>query len=301
MATLASIPEANTSLSSTHDVRPLHRRTASFEKIRPDPASSSRRPTRVRNLVRQPQAAPGRLRQAHGHRRPPAQGPDGPDTDSRCRDGSTRKITETHPQPAAPQNRLSDAASSADQTLESSVSSVDLDSFPLPPSSTVPRHQPGSTSRPNVQVPAATSWTRGVIPAHDRSISAAHRGFDDTAADVAWISKHTSVDSALVEAISRTIIQQLRLFSAIKQGDRGSSNPHKSTYAYERSSRREALDRFAKDLDRYAENTEAKGKTVHYTPTPTRSGENLHTVSALMPFHPEFRAAGLAVTPKDQA
>lgn len=320
MASLASIPEANTSLANARDIKPLHRRTASFERMRPRSRVLvlSRRPTRVRNPARPPQA-PTRLPQTHGYEHVPAQNQDSLDVQSRRGRNSPRGEDEMPMHPGAPATRQSDTTWSADQAFETSLSSVDLDSFPLPPSNNMPLRRPRTASRPVAEIstnldaphPRPTTTAQGrVMPTKDKAIPTTRlRCFGDAAADVARASKHTSVDSALVEAISRTVIQQLRLFSAIKQGDRVFGKAPKSnvspTYAYDSQSRtsshREALDRFTKDLHRYAENTGVKGKTVHSTPTPTKSGETLHTVSALMPFRPEFRAAGLAVTSKDQA
>ncbi|PNY26891.1 Uncharacterized protein TCAP_03181 [Tolypocladium capitatum] len=321
MASLASIPEAISSLANTRDIKPLHRRTASFERIRPRSRVLvlSRRPTRVRNPARPPQV-PTRLPQTHGRGHAPAQNRNGLDVQPRRGRNSPREENKTQMHPGAPATHQTDTASSADRTFETSLSSVDLDSFPLPPSSNMPLRWSRTASRPvpkistNIETPhlhpGPSAQGRAMSPRDKGMPTTRRRCFGDAVADVARASKHASVDSALVEAISKTVIQQLRLFSAIKQGDRVFSKTPRSnaspTYAHDNqsrssSSRREALDRFTKDLHRYVENTGVRGKTVHSTPTLTKSGETLHTVSALMPFRPEFRAAGLAVTSKDQA
>ncbi|TQV95866.1 hypothetical protein IF1G_05695 [Cordyceps javanica] len=63
------------------------------------------------------------------------------------------------------------------------------------------------------------------------------------------------------------------------------------------SSQQDAVDRFAKDLERYAKRRREGEATIPRK----RSAATLRTVSALMPFRSEFESAGLAVTSKDQA
>lgn len=65
------------------------------------------------------------------------------------------------------------------------------------------------------------------------------------------------------------------------------------------SSQRRAVDRFARELERYANRTGARGRLPASTPT-SESGVSLHTISALLPFQAEFKAAGLAVTSAEQ-
>ncbi|TDZ26663.1 Succinate dehydrogenase assembly factor 1 [Colletotrichum orbiculare MAFF 240422] len=65
------------------------------------------------------------------------------------------------------------------------------------------------------------------------------------------------------------------------------------------SSRRREVDRFAKQLEIYAQRREAAGKLHINTPTP-ESGLSLHTVTALLPYQDQFLAAGLAVTSTQQ-
>ncbi|RCI11573.1 hypothetical protein L249_7258 [Ophiocordyceps polyrhachis-furcata BCC 54312] len=278
MATLASIPEASTSLPDTHPIRSLQR-TASFERIRPRSRVLvlSRRPARVRNPARRAHVS-NATRQATSYK------PDAPPEASR-RHPKVRDETLVNTQSAPQSSQLNDP------TVESSLSSVDLDSFPLPPTHHFVKP---STRREGV-----------VSPPRDRLLSNTRRCFGEVAVDVARGSKHSSVDSTLVDAISRAIAQQLRLCSAAKHADRDLIHPTKSNFSPsfargsppDRSDRRTSLDRFAADLRNYAETA---GVTHNYT-DPPGSGESLRTVSALMPFRPEFRAAGLAVTSKDQA
>ncbi|KAF5581387.1 hypothetical protein FPCIR_10188 [Fusarium pseudocircinatum] len=119
---------------------------------------------------------------------------------------------------------------------------------------------------------------------------------------------HQNVNDELVEAISRSIAQQLQMLS-IKNtsvhGRSGTQRPlSRTSDSLENESRtpsqREALNRFTQELQRYAEQSGAKGKLPIFTPTPPRSCTSLHTIAALLPFRSEFKAAGLAVTSKDQ-
>jgi hypothetical protein len=112
-----------------------------------------------------------------------------------------------------------------------------------------------------------------------------------------------------VEAISRNIAQQLHLLSIKDELPREEHNQKKTASPTSDSlenesrtpSQREALDRFTQELRQYAEQSGAKGKLPVLTPTPPRSGASLRTIAALLPFRSEFKAAGLAITSKDQA
>ncbi|KPM39936.1 hypothetical protein AK830_g6609 [Neonectria ditissima] len=121
--------------------------------------------------------------------------------------------------------------------------------------------------------------------------------------------RRPGVDNRLVDAIARNVAQQLHMLSVTSEPrsyrrhfqDSEEMSPESYRNPSRTSSQRGALDRFTRELQRYAEHTGAKGKIPLFTPTPTRSGTTLRTVSALLPFRPEFTAAGLAVTSKDQA
>lgn len=130
----------------------------------------------------------------------------------------------------------------------------------------------------------------------------------DGTAEAVSSQRSSRIDERLIEAVTRNVVQQLQLLSLTGQP---SSEGNVSQYSNQQSSllkddsrtssQQIALDRFTNELQRYAEHTNAKGKLPVFTPTPTRSGCTLHTVSELLPFRPEFKAAGLAVTSKDQA
>ncbi|KAJ9429189.1 hypothetical protein QL093DRAFT_2075667 [Fusarium oxysporum] len=119
---------------------------------------------------------------------------------------------------------------------------------------------------------------------------------------------HQNVNDELVEAISRNIAQQLHMLSIKDTTVRGRSDTQQllsqTSDSLENESRtpsqREALNRFTQELQRYAEQSGAKGNLPIPTPTPPRSSTSLHTIAALLPFRSEFKAAGLAITSKDQ-
>ncbi|KAL7801359.1 hypothetical protein V8C43DRAFT_301370 [Trichoderma afarasin] len=194
-----------------------------------------------------------------------------------------------------------DGASSLDQSWVPSEPSVDLDSFPLPPPKDPPQQseynvnplsiaaKPSRGHASTLQNPGtSTCFARaGFSPppvrrkAHmrmHRSPRSSHSFLLDGAADFVSASKHTSIDSALVEAISRSVCQQLRLFSA-----RSKNNQERS---FSRPFREASHSQHVNHPRIFNQSDQAR---IFNQP-----------VSPLMPFRPEFKAAGLAVTSKDQ-
>lgn len=198
---------------------------------------------------------------------------------------------------------------------------VDLDSFPIPPSSDGGLHSGNQLERDKLihkrlddiqtasirklaQVYAATHIHKGNSPLKTNHPTS-HRGqFVDGAHDSYSSSLHSSIDSALVDAVSRNVLQQFQLLSMGNPSKSSNDRRAKQSAApgdHQGQSRNDALDRFTKDLSKHAE--KAKGRQKPPTPTPgtSKSGGTLNTVSALVPFRSEFEVAGLAVTSKDQA
>ncbi|KAH8177657.1 hypothetical protein LIA77_02739 [Sarocladium implicatum] len=214
---------------------------------------------------------------------------------------------------------------------DASVSSLELDSFPIPPFNSrltlptedvqtsavaiesfptekTPNHAPCNTTCQEASLyspDVACLSQRLPAPSKSRPSPSLH-ALADGAASVASGRPVSSVDSALIEAISRSVAEHLRMLSITAPSDRHSPRTPSTGMSISisndsrTSSQREALKRFAKDLMKYAEQTNAKGKVLHLTPS-SRSPATLHTVSALMPYRREFKAAGLAVTSRDQA
>ncbi|KAL7922610.1 hypothetical protein ACQKWADRAFT_74331 [Trichoderma austrokoningii] len=346
MATLAAIPEATSYLLDRNIRYRDSLPSASFHRPRPKSrvVILSRRSSRAHTpILKQPSppASPGSvyssdMRQA-------------PDTDIRSH--GAHKTSPNSPHHARADNRATghvktsfhgasmrslDAASSGDNSWEPSELSLDLGSFPMPPLK-VPLRQPafaGSTSatranpsqgrttalpdpetaaclpKMGFSSPQTRRKSHVYMPKNPRS--SPHNWLLDGTADFASVSKHASIDSALVEAISRSVCQQLRLFNAISKNNQDkrasrapkeapesrhkdySQIPNRSNSVERVSGRRHGQPVAAMTTSRQRKNPLA-------TPaTPAKSHISLHTVSPLLPFHPEFKAAGLAVTSKDQ-
>ncbi|KAI2628918.1 hypothetical protein GGS21DRAFT_545391 [Xylaria nigripes] len=108
------------------------------------------------------------------------------------------------------------------------------------------------------------------------------------------------------DVINRSLTQQHRLSSLIIRDDpvavpiRRPSK--KATDAPSRtSSQRKALNRFARELEKYADAAGAADRVPIVTPTTSESKVSVHTVKPLVPYKNEFRAAGLAVTSAEQS
>ncbi|KAG5973874.1 hypothetical protein E4U55_000216 [Claviceps digitariae] len=217
----------------------------------------------------------------------------------------------------------SDVPSDAPEHLRKSESPFDLDSFPHPPSSN--NYSYSDNTRPLItphpprrdaaapKPPLALSQRKLLVPGL-REPTTIRRSLTDAAVDLLNPVKRQSVNSALVAAVSRSIIQQLRLFSTTaqqsshlspqqnQQQQQQQQSLSKSSGSY-MSAQKQSVNRFTRDLEAYAEQASAKGKIVKDTPPPpsTDGVPTLHTVAELLPFRPQLRAAGLAVTSKDQA
>lgn len=280
MAPLASIPEANTSLRSTFDTRRPRSRVVFL----------SRRSSRPRCSARKFLSKRRPREDDHSGHNPR---------------GTERKLSTWI-------KFSSDALSDVPEHLRKSESPFDLDSFPHPPSSSdnhshPDNHRPGIVSRPHnkdaaPKPPLALSQRKLLVPGSKEPANI-RRSLTDAAADLINPVKRQSVDSALVAAVSRSIAQQLRLFStSVQQSSRTSQQRSflNSSGSYA-STQNHSVNRFTKDLEAYAEQAEARGKTVKDIPTPPTDAATLHTVAELLPFRSQLRAAGLAVTSKEQA
>ncbi|TFB04288.1 hypothetical protein CCMA1212_003638 [Trichoderma ghanense] len=341
MATLAAIPEAASTLLDRNRFRFRDSAaTASFQRQRPKSrvVILSRRNSRAPTLIGRPPpppTSPGsvyssdirRASEQHYAEVPPILPLDAP----RHAQHDLRSTYDGATSYQKPRVRSVDEASSLDNAWEPSEPSIDLDTFPLPPvirplsvssnratptavaanplrnpASTVPK--PGmATSFANANFSPSNSRQKPHVCAY-RSPRSSHSLLLDGAADFASASKHTSIDSALVEAISRSVCQQLSLFNAIsknnqeKRGLKASREAQPSRHRNHSSVHDKPLPPTAQAERRHGHPPRAKHPWTAENPpaTPTRSSISLHTVSELMPFRPEFKAAGLAVTSKDQ-
>lgn len=345
MATLSAIPEA-TSYLLDRNIRyrdslpsaPLHR---------PRPKSRvvilSRRSSRVPTPVPKqpsPPASPGSVYSSDMRRDPqqhyteiPSQSMHKTPQDSSYHAQADHRTTgEAKASFRGVSMRSLDGASSVDNSWEPSELSLDLESFPIPPLR-VPSRQPvfaGSASAtlanpsqshaaalpisgasaclPKMGLSSPQTRRKSHVYMQQKNPRTPHNWLLDGTADFVSASKHASIDSALVEAISRSVCQQLRLFNAISKNNQDkvaaraskeapasrhqdhSQVPNKSNSLQRLSGRRHGQPQAAIN-SRQRKNPLA---------TPAKSNISLHTVSPLLPFRPEFRAAGLAVTSKDQ-
>lgn len=107
------------------------------------------------------------------------------------------------------------------------------------------------------------------------------------------------------DVINRSLSQQHRLSSLISVDGpvAGPVEPYskQAIDAVSRtSSQRRALNRFTRELEKYADVTGAAGKAPAITPTISESKTSIRTVKPLVPYKDEFLAAGLAVTSREQ-
>jgi hypothetical protein len=101
-------------------------------------------------------------------------------------------------------------------------------------------------------------------------------------------------DLALCEGVKRSLAQQSRASSQSLPPELPSPVPPIRT-----SSQNRAIDRFTKQLEKFAESAAVSRKLPVSTPT-IETPMSLETISALLPYQAEFQAAGLAVTSKQQ-
>ncbi|KAI0539970.1 hypothetical protein GGR58DRAFT_523494 [Xylaria digitata] len=107
------------------------------------------------------------------------------------------------------------------------------------------------------------------------------------------------------DIINRSLTQQRRLSSLISTGGPVAASVTESSKrtadaSSRTSSQRRALNRFARELGKYADAAGAAGKAPVITPTISESKASIHTVKPLVPYKDQFLAAGLAVTSAEQ-
>jgi hypothetical protein len=107
-------------------------------------------------------------------------------------------------------------------------------------------------------------------------------------------------DPAVWNAMNRTLVQQRRL-SRIAPPDKTVPLAAVSAGKPSRSpSRHQMLNRFSRQLQKYADVVGVSGQVPVMTPSLSNSRASVHTVKVLLPYHKEFRTAGLAVTSAEQ-
>lgn len=108
-------------------------------------------------------------------------------------------------------------------------------------------------------------------------------------------------DPLAAESHQRSSTQQNRL-SCIVTPTRSKSRPSRTPPPPEYPKHRRSLSRFTKELERYCVAASANGTAPLplSTPTVSQSPTTLDTVSEFLPYHKQFKAAGLAVTSREQ-
>ncbi|KEY67551.1 hypothetical protein S7711_02466 [Stachybotrys chartarum IBT 7711] len=328
MATLASIQENRDSLPSVGSKTPPRSRTTTtpFERTRPRSriAVVARGRPQIRIATRRSSKPRHRSTPSTTSNPEPLQ----KDALRHPVGGSEKSKADIDGESGPASNHESDVEPPATSDDAPSSIAKELESFPLPPTTKHPPQaardatlvsttiedadgsQPKEAivesaedtlpkKRADECIPASPSGTREL-----ETMSVLQAG--DAAIDSPQPPQDGSIDSALVEAISRNIALQLRLASqselSLPQDElRPGLSESYQQLPSETCSQRRALDRFTRELEKYAQHTGANGKVLDFTPTDTMSAATLRTISALMPFRPEFAAAGLAVTSRDQA
>ncbi|TPX18441.1 uncharacterized protein E0L32_011626 [Thyridium curvatum] len=107
-------------------------------------------------------------------------------------------------------------------------------------------------------------------------------------------------DPAVWESVTRTLSQQHRLSSLVSPESPGLPENRSPSLPSRTSSQRIALDRFCRELTRYARAAGAFGKAPQCASSSTQTRNSLHTIKELLPYHEQFKAAGLSVTSTEQ-
>ena len=221
MAALASIPEGSTSLPRSRFSK-LNREPHYIDNPRPRSRTfaASRRQTRVRYPPRSGSQRPNWPHPPH-------------DDYAQLREAansaaainiSANNFTAT----GTSVDSISHEAALLGLNPDHSDSSIDLDSFPLPPS-THTSSRPESSNQ-SAWLSASTSNARqslsnpaayGQVQRNSRIRVSTKRTHVDGADDAT--SRRTSVDAALVDAITRNILQQFQIISLDKHAHRRSS------------------------------------------------------------------------------
>lgn len=317
MPSLASIPETSSTKLATTTKRSSLQSSIAFERARPRSrvVVLSRQPSRVRKRFRHLTPPSGQAVQARASQQ-------NEDNAERSKESADTARPSSSNQAIPLKHAISDISDGQCVPFTPSEESVNLDAFPLPPSAQngwplfndTPRQVPlptgtATTYKQPGDAPLARHTNRddchplGAHPPDHHRVNSFEPPI--TIGHQSRTRKRDSIDPVLVEAITHSVAEQLRLYSMIgsPKSPRKPTQPTSSASKEpsRTSSQRQALDRFTRDLQRYAENVSAAGKVPIFTSTPSKSSGTVRTVSALLPYRPEFRAAGLAVTSRDQA
>lgn len=115
------------------------------------------------------------------------------------------------------------------------------------------------------------------------------------------LKRFAILDPLVEETVQRSLSQQNRL-SCIVTPTKVHQKPRPSPSPQRNRGERRSLSRFTKELERYcvAASTNGRPPLPPSTPTVSESPTTLDTVVELAPYHKQFKAAGLAVTSREQ-
>ncbi|KAI1451616.1 hypothetical protein F4805DRAFT_471531 [Annulohypoxylon moriforme] len=99
----------------------------------------------------------------------------------------------------------------------------------------------------------------------------------------------------------RSLDQQRRLSTLVIPEDAVAESDHLSDVPSRTSSQRKNLNRFTRQLTKYADAAAVAGTAPAMTPTESESKLSYHTVQQLLPYRKEFQRVGLAVTSAEQS
>ncbi|KAI0135068.1 hypothetical protein F4814DRAFT_436862 [Daldinia grandis] len=139
-----------------------------------------------------------------------------------------------------------------------------------------------------------TNQVAGGLRRRGMSIAARNRG-------KAREKRFGLADPLVWDAINRSLVQQRQLSTLVIPEEAAVEHFQSSEIPSRTSSQRKALNRFTRQLEKYADTAGAVGKAPVRTPTDSDSKMSYHTVQPLLPYQKEFQAAGLAVTSAEQS
>lgn len=146
--------------------------------------------------------------------------------------------------------------------------------------------------------PAKRKGSRGTSR---QGVAARHQGRRLPSRPEGDTKRFAVLDPLAAESHQRSLTQQNRL-SCIVTPTRTKPRPSRTSPPAGNPNHRRSLSRFTKELERYCVAASANGTAPLplSTPTVSQSPTTLDTVSEFLPYHKQFKAAGLAVTSREQ-
>lgn len=146
-------------------------------------------------------------------------------------------------------------------------------------------------------VRAPPTSTRAGPQSNDRGFSGARLQSENRSQ---LIPTDSILDPSVENSLHRNLSQQNRLSCIVTPGKDKSSQVSATPPSENRQ--RRTLSRFTKELERYcvAASTNGRAPPPPSTPTVSESPTTLDTVTELLPYHKQFKVAGLAITSREQ-